>query len=1197
MKSRTAEKNSEQLKQLFGKNPDSLLFSRIADLYRKEGNINRAIELCQKGLEAHPEYVTGRIILGRCYIEKENYDNAINEFVSVCKLDRKNLVAIKMLADVFVKQGETGKAGDLYRILMLLDPFDPSFKILASRFDTTGKKELLDILGVQSVADTGFSRAPSTGGAQKFSEEIFENPVVTNQSATGEDNFGANSVDQMLSSFAEEEPVSGNDTGFGMKGSDIDDRMNTLFGEQEQSPSPSLLNDITEEHPLAPDVTTLAQDGSSSGQPVSGSDISDRIDELFDSSGSDSSEIPTGPRGGITEKFYLDKDFASGLNGPHTDQLSEDDINLSGQDAALSENSFVTDDTNAHGEEVLTDAFSDNTIPSSNGNIINDLVSDEFEETLQFDRSMFSRLNDEPDYEELVSSSPFMSMGKTDELFQDQQEEPEDSIDNVSEPINTTAPSGVVTGDTVFHGVEQIDGEHAEENTIDDEDNRPGFISGDQLSDQLDSLFGDNIQGTSENLEQPQIEMSGFSIVEDSESAGLDEMRIDENASENPEFDTPDLLSEFSVEGIDIQDDNKVDYKLKLNNSDDENVLDIDSEENILDVDSGENGLDIDSIEEIVPQNGNESTADSLELINDSAVNSDDEIFLQPIGPIQPIQSEIDEESARQAVTVEDIPHEFDIFDDLSATLETIRKSDYDKMRSQDQVQGPYDETGEKPDIIDTSESMVGTDAGQDIVLLESDAEINTNLDITEDVSPSQLITEQLVEEELLQGDDQTLLIDNNADDIIIDNDDGVVSDMDVLVVSPEDEQMTGDDVVEKIQDIFDLAESRVENPVTVDESSFELVEDCDDGTKEDCILPGHSSIVELPEEEPVKEENEFTGIVSGFINDQEPDKLMSETLVVDAEAEETMILSQESPEKSSGISGSDVEERLEEFFGKDIISDMSMNKLVPEDDESEETLIQDFYTLSGENTATAAGNENLDGVDNVEIDYTVDFIEETANPETSTPDETTEKSEPEVLPELLDENTGFTGHITSEDHSGEVSEMTDSLTIDGPVDVVADRFSAADLFENASTGLDVPDVTKKLPQTSINQLQTADLELDQQDTPYNIPDHVLTPTLADIYFQQGQLQLALQIYTRLLEKDPDNDKIQGRILEIKTSMEQNHEESLTNQNCQHEKVDKKARVRAFPKENSPTTDPRPLAGVRISKKKKAIRRDQKKKE
>jgi hypothetical protein len=52
------------------------------------------------------------------------------------------------------------------------------------------------------------------------------------------------------------------------------------------------------------------------------------------------------------------------------------------------------------------------------------------------------------------------------------------------------------------------------------------------------------------------------------------------------------------------------------------------------------------------------------------------------------------------------------------------------------------------------------------------------------------------------------------------------------------------------------------------------------------------------------------------------------------------------------------------------------------------------------------------------------------------------------------------------------------------------------------------------------------------------IPDHVITPTLADIYYQQGQPRLALQIYRRILDRDPDNPRIVSRLAEIEAAIE-----------------------------------------------------------
>jgi hypothetical protein len=52
------------------------------------------------------------------------------------------------------------------------------------------------------------------------------------------------------------------------------------------------------------------------------------------------------------------------------------------------------------------DAFSDdNVIPFSINHSTVDPVDEEFEETLQFDRSMFSRLDDEPEFDELRSEN------------------------------------------------------------------------------------------------------------------------------------------------------------------------------------------------------------------------------------------------------------------------------------------------------------------------------------------------------------------------------------------------------------------------------------------------------------------------------------------------------------------------------------------------------------------------------------------------------------------------------------------------------------------------------------------------------------------------------------------------------------------------------------------------------------------------
>jgi tetratricopeptide (TPR) repeat protein len=47
---------------------------------------------------------------------------------------------------------------------------------------------------------------------------------------------------------------------------------------------------------------------------------------------------------------------------------------------------------------------------------------------------------------------------------------------------------------------------------------------------------------------------------------------------------------------------------------------------------------------------------------------------------------------------------------------------------------------------------------------------------------------------------------------------------------------------------------------------------------------------------------------------------------------------------------------------------------------------------------------------------------------------------------------------------------------------------------------------------------------------------NVATVTLAEIYFQQGLREQALQIYRQLLEREPENDSVRKRIEEIEAT-------------------------------------------------------------
>ncbi|MCX7965181.1 MAG: tetratricopeptide repeat protein [Syntrophorhabdaceae bacterium] len=49
----------------------------------------------------------------------------------------------------------------------------------------------------------------------------------------------------------------------------------------------------------------------------------------------------------------------------------------------------------------------------------------------------------------------------------------------------------------------------------------------------------------------------------------------------------------------------------------------------------------------------------------------------------------------------------------------------------------------------------------------------------------------------------------------------------------------------------------------------------------------------------------------------------------------------------------------------------------------------------------------------------------------------------------------------------------------------------------------------------------------------------IITATLADIYLQQGYIEKALEIYEKLVKKDPDNDFYRKRCAALKKELKE----------------------------------------------------------
>jgi hypothetical protein len=111
----------EKLEARYAENPDGRYFAPLADAYRKAGRVDDALQMVQLGLSKHPDYLSAHIVLGRCYLDKKDDGAARAAFQNTLGLDAENIIALKSLAEIAERQGQTDEARRWLQRLLTVD--------------------------------------------------------------------------------------------------------------------------------------------------------------------------------------------------------------------------------------------------------------------------------------------------------------------------------------------------------------------------------------------------------------------------------------------------------------------------------------------------------------------------------------------------------------------------------------------------------------------------------------------------------------------------------------------------------------------------------------------------------------------------------------------------------------------------------------------------------------------------------------------------------------------------------------------------------------------------------------------------------------------------------------------------------------------------------------------------------------------
>jgi tetratricopeptide (TPR) repeat protein len=99
----------------------SRVFARLADELRLSGHVEDAVELLQKGIQSHPDYGSGHVVLGKCYLDLGALEDAREAFLRALALDAENIFVLKTLGDILFQQGALDEAAKRYQRALELD--------------------------------------------------------------------------------------------------------------------------------------------------------------------------------------------------------------------------------------------------------------------------------------------------------------------------------------------------------------------------------------------------------------------------------------------------------------------------------------------------------------------------------------------------------------------------------------------------------------------------------------------------------------------------------------------------------------------------------------------------------------------------------------------------------------------------------------------------------------------------------------------------------------------------------------------------------------------------------------------------------------------------------------------------------------------------------------------------------------------
>ena len=159
----------KKYENIYRREPKSRVFVLLADIYRQNEELAKALKICQEGLKKHPNFSAGYTALAMIFIDKDELKPAVQALEKAVQLTPESLQTYKLLGSVYRKLKDPLNTLRVYKKILFLEPKNKSAGnivkklevITSAQYDSAGFafKNLEEISSVLSAVSSETGRS------------------------------------------------------------------------------------------------------------------------------------------------------------------------------------------------------------------------------------------------------------------------------------------------------------------------------------------------------------------------------------------------------------------------------------------------------------------------------------------------------------------------------------------------------------------------------------------------------------------------------------------------------------------------------------------------------------------------------------------------------------------------------------------------------------------------------------------------------------------------------------------------------------------------------------------------------------------------------------------------------------------------------------------------------------------------------